>query len=108
MKNRKNLFGLFSVSFHFLFSTDVDVISGPVSSGGHGGGSEFEFETHPRPGRPNRPNIPDSGFGSFDPTDVFFRPVFHNPFFNSFGLGGGFNGLFPGFDIQQTIPWWKG
>lgn len=104
-------FDLFSISFPYFFSTDVDVISGPVSSGGHGGGDEFEFETHPhpgRPGRPDRPSILNPGFGNVDPTDFLFRPIFHNPFFNNFGVGGSFGGLFPGFDVPQSIPWWKG
>lgn len=87
------------------------MIGGPISGGGQGGG-DFDFETHPRPGRPGRPgrpSRPDFSFGDVDPTDVLFRPVFHNPFFNGFGFGeGSFGGLFPGFDLPQRIPWWKG
>lgn len=87
-------------------SVDVDVISGPIG-GKPGGGHEFEFESHPRPGRPSYPNTPD--FGELDPTtNIFFRPFFQGPLFNSFGFDSNFGGLFPGFDQPQRVPWWRG
>lgn len=53
-----------------------------------------------------KPNNSDEN----DPTDVLFNhpidPFFNNPFFNVFGLGHG--SIFPGFNVPQSIPWWRG
>jgi len=67
-------------------SVDIDVVSGTIA--------DSNSKT--------KPNDSDS-------TDGFYRPPFDpffNPFLNVFGFGHG--SLFPGFDVPQSIPWWRG
>lgn len=51
--------------------------------------------------KPSNGNSDSSGVSINRPIDPFF-----SPFFNVFNFGPG--GLFPGFGVPQSLPWWRG
>lgn len=67
---------------HFI--TELDVVSGTIGDS-----------------KPNNGDSDSSGVSINRPIDPFF-----SPFFNVFNFGHG--GLFPGFGVPQSLPWWRG
>lgn len=64
--------------------TDLDVVSGTIGDS-----------------KPSSVDSDSSGVSFNRPIDPFF-----SPFFNVFNFGHG--GIFPGFGVPQSLPWWRG
>lgn len=70
------------IIFHFI--TELDVVSGIIGDS-----------------KPSNGDSDSSGVSINRPIDPFF-----SPFFNVFNFG--HSGLFPGFGVPQSLPWWRG